>query len=251
MGYVLFTQSGTFNPSDYGLNVGDVLQVTCVGGGASGTGSKINNAGAASSFGSYVTANGGNAHKSATAPAAPLANQRPGELNARYINISTSSHSFYYFVGPAGAPGWMPNIGLVPAPVAELVAPNIYSGSNTPLSRYIGYTGIQAYVYSDGNILCAAGPNYGGCGTISNSNYAYGLAPGGYGYGAGGGGSCRYTNAVSTSFGGNSGAVTEAVIKLSSVAAISVTVGKGGASVSNTAGAESGEGAPGCVAVFW
>lgn len=33
MGYALFTQSGTFNPSNYGLIVGDLLQVVCVGGG--------------------------------------------------------------------------------------------------------------------------------------------------------------------------------------------------------------------------
>lgn len=33
MGYVLFTANGTFNPSDYGLVVGDVLNVVCVGGG--------------------------------------------------------------------------------------------------------------------------------------------------------------------------------------------------------------------------
>lgn len=33
MGYVLYTASGTFNPSDYGLSVGDPIQVVCVGGG--------------------------------------------------------------------------------------------------------------------------------------------------------------------------------------------------------------------------
>ena len=36
MGMVLFNKSGTFNPSDYGLSVGDQIQIVCVGGGGGG-----------------------------------------------------------------------------------------------------------------------------------------------------------------------------------------------------------------------
>lgn len=37
MGMILFTQSGTFKPSDHGLSVGDVIQVLAIGGGAAGS----------------------------------------------------------------------------------------------------------------------------------------------------------------------------------------------------------------------
>ena len=33
MGMVLFTVSGSFKPSDYGLSVGDAIQVLAIGGG--------------------------------------------------------------------------------------------------------------------------------------------------------------------------------------------------------------------------
>lgn len=36
MGYILFTQSGTFNPADHGLIIGDTINVVCVGGGGGG-----------------------------------------------------------------------------------------------------------------------------------------------------------------------------------------------------------------------
>lgn len=37
MGMILFTQSGTFKPSDHGLSVGDAIQVLAIGGGQLGT----------------------------------------------------------------------------------------------------------------------------------------------------------------------------------------------------------------------
>ena len=68
MGFQLFESSGTFKPTDWGLKVGDVITVICVGGGASGghcsgtAGSITATAGAnggTTSFGSYCTAVGG------------------------------------------------------------------------------------------------------------------------------------------------------------------------------------------------
>lgn len=64
MGFALFTQSGTFNPSSYGLSVGDVVHVAAIGGGGSGyktTGSRaVNGAqGGTTSFGSILTCAGG------------------------------------------------------------------------------------------------------------------------------------------------------------------------------------------------
>jgi len=64
MGFILFNASGTFSPLDYGLNVGDIINIVCVGGGGGGG---IGNSsypgtggtGGTSSFGSFVTALGG------------------------------------------------------------------------------------------------------------------------------------------------------------------------------------------------
>lgn len=39
MGMQIFEQSGTFRPSDWGLNIGDMLQIIAVGGGGGGNGS--------------------------------------------------------------------------------------------------------------------------------------------------------------------------------------------------------------------
>lgn len=38
MGFVIITESGTFEPSYYGLKIGDILNIICVGGGAGGQG---------------------------------------------------------------------------------------------------------------------------------------------------------------------------------------------------------------------
>lgn len=55
MAMIIFEQSGTFNPADYGLEVGDVLNIVCVGGGGSGgSGGYVK-----SSSGSYGDSNGG------------------------------------------------------------------------------------------------------------------------------------------------------------------------------------------------
>ena len=64
MGFALFDQSGTFNPLDYGLSPGDMLWVTCVGGGGGGSASSSagtgnGGTGGTSSFGAYLSAAGG------------------------------------------------------------------------------------------------------------------------------------------------------------------------------------------------
>lgn len=65
MGMRIFTKSGIFNPTDYGLAAGDVVDLIVVGGGQGGNASviggdeKTGGLGAASSFGAYLTANGG------------------------------------------------------------------------------------------------------------------------------------------------------------------------------------------------
>ena len=58
MGFLLYEESGTFDPTVHGLKVGYTIFVVAVGGGSSGSGNSVN-AGTASSFGSFVTAPGG------------------------------------------------------------------------------------------------------------------------------------------------------------------------------------------------
>ncbi|MCT4543480.1 MAG: hypothetical protein N4A63_08060, partial [Vallitalea sp.] len=59
MGMQMYVKSGTFNPNDYDLKVGDVLNIICVGGGQGGATSAYRGGnGASSSFGSFVTAYG-------------------------------------------------------------------------------------------------------------------------------------------------------------------------------------------------
>ena len=36
MGMAIFEKSGTFNPNTYGLEIGDIIQIVCVGGGNGG-----------------------------------------------------------------------------------------------------------------------------------------------------------------------------------------------------------------------
>lgn len=36
MDFTIFTSSGTFTPSNYGLKAGDIIEIICVGGGGGG-----------------------------------------------------------------------------------------------------------------------------------------------------------------------------------------------------------------------
>lgn len=62
----MFTSSGIFNPADHGLKIGDMLNLICVAGGASGCGyngttAYAGNPGGNSSFGNFLSALGGTA----------------------------------------------------------------------------------------------------------------------------------------------------------------------------------------------
>lgn len=64
MGMKIFTKSGVFNPADYCLKAGDSVDLIVVGGGQGGNASVLGTVrtgglGSASSFGDYLTANGG------------------------------------------------------------------------------------------------------------------------------------------------------------------------------------------------
>ena len=108
MGFALFDQSGTFNPLDYDLSVGDVLEVMCVGGGGGGacfqpaTASGGN--GGPSSFGSYLTALGGyGASAGGYWLGTPTQYMTKGSGASGYSNSSTPG---LYCYGGAGGGGW-------------------------------------------------------------------------------------------------------------------------------------------------
>lgn len=253
MGYVIFEQSGTFKPSDFGLVTGDTLQIVCVGGGASGCerhNAVAGNPGGASSFGSYVTAPGALAPTSSGVQAQTVIGGRAG------LNIYDSNLSPIWYT--LGAPGWMPYMGWVPWPEWQW-------SSEGKLLRLNGFTGPQVKLNSFSSTLAAAAATLpafakktracAGSGCSSNAGYHVG----GYGYGSGGGGGGSIINSSSnnSSMAGNSGGVVEGIVTLASTANIAVTVGLGGANViapstaSNNTRYFSGEGADGCVCVFW
>lgn len=253
MGFVLFTASGTFKPSDYGLLVGDAIQVVCVGGGGGGGGHRLGTTraaatnGLASSFGSYVTALGGNAGSCSTSSsissptngANAVERGTPGHMGEyRYVYIpyNFSSGATYYIVyahGGNGGNGWLPGVGVVEhTPTEYNFLPSNIAGKQTPVSGGRGNVGGSSGSSGSGNTYFNAG----------------GL--GGIGYGAGGGG-CSVNQ--SPAGGGGGGQVTYATVVLTDVTTgITVTCGDGGTGcLSDYSQYYGGGGARGCVAVFW
>lgn len=256
MGFVLFTTSGQFKPSSYGLAPGDILSVVVVGGGGGGCGysdtsssDKPGTAGKTSSFGSYLTASGGGSGNA-------VGQSKGGRGTGRQDNLST------YFAG-GGAGGWYPGIQRVNCPGMPGYLGGVSPGEIALLdsnggcgaacrgsydtatdSRTIGTGGGGGGAGQSGSLAGVGGA--GGSSTPSDSTISYGAGGGGAGYGAGGGGGSR-SSYYNGGDGGNSGVVKQGMVKLTSTNSIPVTVGAGGAGHSNGGGA----GAPGCVAIFW
>lgn len=254
MGFMLFTESGTFKPSDYGLVPGDALSVVVVGGGGGGCGYDDNaeygapgTAGGASSFGSYITSAGGGS------------GNKVGQSLGGYGNDA-------YHAGGGGAGGWYPGEQMVNCPGFPGFLDGTSPGDLVMSNSNGGCGGFCRPAVTDASIVQTFGTGRGGGGATSpgslggvggaggtglvtnnsqsSNNYASGGGGAGYGAGGGGGGYRRYTYAGS---GGNSGIVTHKIVVLTSTSAIPVTVGAGGAGNTYSGGA----GAPGCVAIFW
>ena len=264
MGFVIFENSGTFNPSSYGLSVGDSINIICVGGGEPGNSvslfansssacvSSISyGTGGASSFGSYLTAQGGS-----TSLKSGMGTGGSGSCGQ----------------GGGGAGGWLPGVqifgGNGGCAAASTTAP-------TTLPDYYGHNpsglgGIGGINYVNGITI----PNpYANLRRYSGGNKGSGgsMGAGGNGYGAGGGGAAILTSHRvdgSTYFyyadgmGGNSGELKIATVILSDTNGIPVSVGSGGLSSHPTTPPnydystlsgyyEGGKGAAGCVAIFW
>ena len=272
MGFTIFTSSGSFIPSRYGLSPGDVIHVKCVGGGGAGGGSSDNeyagSAGSASSFGSVLSAAGGLAGKtnSQTLPTAQIGSCQGSGAGQSVLPKGSSSYDAYY--GGCGGHGWLPGVSMptVAGCVLSQVPVNIAAVSSSALSMYPMQSATLGYFSCFGNYSAmsynidaygqysAQTGYFGGYGSIaissSMSSY-YGIAgAGGVGYGAGGGGAAHSGGGSSSGSGGNGGVITDIDYILTSANSIAVTVGSGGAGNGNNVHSGGG-GARGCVAIWW
>lgn len=271
MGYTLFTASGTFSPSTYGLNAGDLIHIKCVGGGGGGGSSQTGATnGGTSSFGSILTAVGGNAGVAGanTMPTAQEGNCRGGVASTSMV-LPYGTSWYPLSVGGAGGHGWAPglHIPLIAGSVGGIIGISIAGSSTSGLYMYpTGLANANSAILEVGGMLAplvfnssgrssascdpsASTAPYGNYGYAQcSSNYAMG-GPGGLGYGAGGGGNCdlRYSSYGS---GGNGGCIKDIDYLLTNSNSIAVTVGAGGSGVNNGV-YSSGGGARGCVAIWW
>lgn len=235
MGYILFTESGAFDPAVYGLYAGSVIQIAAIGGGAGGFGTGCA-AGQASSFGSILTAPGGVKPKNASNSGALLEGMWPGTQGPLY---AVHDGGDYYGLGSQGGPGW------VPGEAREYLQPAM-----STIFDSMGDYRSGMYYWLGSALLKQRNPTtmpYGaGCAYYDDGNYTYQYnGAGGKGYGAGGAG-------IYDRIGGASGALRFASYILPNTDSITVTVGNGGIGgyLDNTR-YFSGGGARGCVAVFW
>ena len=268
MGFTIFTSSGSFIPSKYGLTPGDVIHVKCVGGGGAGGGSYsdsyVGSAGGASSFGSVLSAAGGLAGitNSTSLPTAQIGSCQGSGAGQSVLPKGSSSYDAYY--GGCGGHGWLPGVSMptVAGCVLSQVPVNIAAVSSSALSMYPMQSAIPGYFSCFGNYSAmtyngtttgqysAQTGYFGGYGSIAGDGNYYCIAgAGGVGYGAGGGGAVSYSNGSGGS-GGNGGVITDIDYILTSADSIAVTVGSGGAGYGDNVHSGGG-GARGCVAIWW
>lgn len=260
MGFILYEKSGTFNPLDHGLSVGDVITVVVVGAGGGGacstsisTASNNSLAGAtggSSSFGTILTALGGGGGVQYGSPQSTQGNM----MAAPGADHSTTDPTGGY--GSAGGGGyWFDGSVRTQRKYGDLDSRNL--GGYYVDTGYLDGVDDPPY-YNNQSPLGAGGPQ--GKGGKPSGAYGSLCGPGGGGYGAGGGGARFYRKRDSSTFkewwlyGGNSGEVKIVTYKLISIASIPVTVGIGGAGAKNDdiiQTVSGGDGADGCVAVFW
>ena len=265
MGFTIFTSSGSFIPSRYGLYPGDVIHVKCVGGGGAGGGSYSDkyagSAGSASSFGNVLSAAGGLAGitNSKTLPTAQIGSCQGSGAGQSTLPKGSLSCDAYY--GGCGGHGWLPGVSMptVAGCALSQVPVNIAAVSSSALSMYPMQSASPGYFSCFGNYSAmthngsvtgqysAQTGYFGGYGSISGDGNYYCIAgAGGVGYGAGGGGAAHSDSGS----GGNGGVITDIDYILTSANSIAVTVGSGGAGNGNNI-FSGGGGARGCVAIWW
>ena len=255
MGMQIFEKSGTFNPADWGLGVGDMVQVVCVGGGCSGDIGAINDdnrdksiqgkSGGNSSFGGYVKAFGGS------------------QMDTKICMGLGGKSAFNYdrsddiFAPAGGAGGYMIGIPFYGGNGGDGWYTKRETTMSVPITENLP-TGLGASGYMNapfGYYEFAVGLPYANLHSNRGGNKGAGLR-GGNGYGAGGGAAGRVLGQADPQFysGGNSGQIQFGTVKLLSAEEIPVIVGKGGDPNSYSdmyMNLTSGKGADGVVVVTW
>lgn len=256
MGYAFFDKSGNFNPLDYGLSVGDVINVICVGGGGGGASGYVSTSygknggtGGTTSFGSHCTALGGSGGVANTTQA----------TQGQYLG--GHGHSGGYAAGGGaggyipGAPDWGGNgqDGMY-ASVNAAIAVGVPGGTAGVGGAYNASSGGSLLSGSLTRFLSGWSPNgaarwdgnpggFFGAGSGYHYQTYSAAGGGGTGYGAGGGaGSYNNTVSQATTFGGNSGQVRRASIVLATTSSIAVTVGGGGSGAGYSSAGNNGSG---------
>lgn len=236
MGMRIYDASGTFNPTEHGLKIGDEINIICVGGGQGGAGvGPIGGAGAASSFGNIVTAKGGSANTGQYIN--PNLNQYGGGCGG--FILGSNDWGGLGFSVPSSSPGG----GSPPAGSAGSI-------ESHPLNKYQGvsYGGGNSYSFGHGGGGYGAGGGSHGTGGGSSGEVKYAVhrlgnlnnIPVSVGGGGGGGGAQGQNGNPGTTSGGGAG---------SPGAGNGGYAGKGGGNA--TATSKGGGGAGGCVIVFW
>lgn len=263
MGFTIFTQSGTFNPADYGLKAGDMLHIVCVGGGGGGgTGNVYTNAkvqatsGSASSFGSIITAKGGAAGVTPTSTSNnTISTAHRGQPTYEAssclggVGLYLTINNKEYLSCGAGGDGWLPNkefrssnlssVFFLPAHIQSISSSTITG--NASIQNGLTFFNDRELNYNSGNELvkynaanrykATSGIPMAHSSSLWCSSGVSAISAGGSGYGAGGAGAPGYTgyfNAYGFGSGGNSGEILHKDYKLTSTSSISVTVGSGG-----------------------
>lgn len=266
-GSILFTSSGTFSPSIYGLTTGKFINYIIIGGGGAGQGigcfssftfngtavsrrySFVLNSGGSnggtSSIGSYVSATGGS---TATKTGSSYSDFYPSSFN-------DNTYTYENVYGGSGAGGWVP--GKIFNSYQSGYSSTAVASSTSSLPSYINaltYDG-QKFLYmhsyggsagGDMGSIVAYNPStnnvstYGG-GTPNPYNLTQNAGTqnqgsDGIGYGAGGGG-CSYIRTLyydssaedyAAGKGGSSGQFKQGSFRLTSTNDIAITIGAGG-----------------------
>lgn len=239
---VVFVKSGTFNPAAFGLMAGDAINITCVGGGQGGSAWEYNSGyarpggnGAASSFGSYLTAAGADAE------------------NGLYKGGPTPGN--YEDGGGHGAGGYIPGL------------PNWGGDGGSGIGTAGGPGGANNSGNNNGTCygggkgaLCGGGSGYGAGGGGYSAGYKYAYYGGNSGYvktsvvvltsantipisvGGGGSGSVRGKNGIAGTTSGGGARVNGENTGIGGAGGYNNIPGEGGAS---------GGGAGGYVVISW
>lgn len=265
-GSILFTSSGTFKPSAYGLTTGKRINYIIIGGGG-GSGAGWSDGGmpafayntggtygGTTSIGSYVSANGA----------------KPQDDASLAFVVNTSKIVYTY--GGQGERGWTPGIIFTgytgPGKATSTSSSSMeINGYKVDIANVGGIT-IAGWGQPENGSLAAATPNFNGGSShhitnltnISGNARGYGSSDGlGYGAGAGGVKQTESWGDCCSGGGGYAGTYKEGSFELTSTADIAITIGAGGTphtsysgTISDSNGHYSGAtGFPGAAMLWW